>query len=58
MRFGAHTAWIGYPAGQFALAAQRADWMVSPGVALAPAAQHVLKFSDAKGWNPTACEAQ
>jgi predicted AlkP superfamily phosphohydrolase/phosphomutase len=50
MRSGARTALIGYPPGMLDLPAERADWMVTPGAAVAPSAQHVLKFSDAKDW--------
>jgi len=52
MRFGARTALIGYPPGMLDLPSQRADWMVSAGAVVAPSAQHVLKFSDAKEWKP------
>ena len=50
MRFGARTALVGYPSGQLDLPSQRADWMVSAGTVVAPSAQHVLRFSDAKDW--------
>jgi predicted AlkP superfamily phosphohydrolase/phosphomutase len=50
MRFGARTAVIGYTPAALDLATQRADWMVSQGTALAPAAQFVLKFTDARDW--------
>ncbi len=50
MRFGAHTALVGYAPGSLDLAGQRADWMVSQGTAIAPAAQFVLKFSEARDW--------
>ena len=51
MRQGRSAAVLGYPAAALNVSTQRADWMVSTGVSLAPAAQHVLKFSEAKGWS-------
>ncbi len=51
MRQGMTAAVLAFPAGALKVSALRADWMVSGGAALAPAAQHVLKFGDAKGWN-------
>ena len=50
MRFGARAALIGYPSPLTDVATQRADWQVSAGAAIAPSAQHLLKFAEAKDW--------
>jgi predicted AlkP superfamily phosphohydrolase/phosphomutase len=50
MRFGARTAVIGYSPASLDLTTQRADWGVSQGTALAPSAQFVLKFAEARDW--------
>ncbi len=51
MRAGMTAALVGYPASLLNASGLRADWMATTGTMLAPAAQHVLKFADAKGWS-------
>lgn len=50
MRFGLRTALIGYGVGSLASPTQRADLTITTGAIVAPSAQHVLKFADAKDW--------
>lgn len=50
MRTGARAAVVGFPAAMLDAPAMRADLVVSAGAAVAPSAQHVLKFAEAKDW--------
>ncbi len=50
MRVGVRAATVGFAPGMLDAPAYRADLSVSAGTALAPAAQHVLKFAEAKDW--------
>jgi predicted AlkP superfamily phosphohydrolase/phosphomutase len=50
MRSGLRTATIGYAPSSIAVTSQRADWMVTTGMAIGNSAQHSLKFENATGW--------